>query len=151
MSWNDAKAYCDWVAGRLPTEAEWEYAGRGGRDGSIYPWGNGISHENANYGKDPGGPLAEGRDRWEYTSPATSFAPNGFGLYDMAGNALEWCSDWYDGADSTGPASGEKMRVVRGGCWIDPPKKLRLSFRFGITPMTVSSGVGFRCVQDDAP
>ena len=83
VDWNDAQAYCEWSGGRLPTEAEWEYAAREGQQGMIYPGGNQLSVENAKY------------DSGDGTVPVRSYEPNGFGFYDMAGNVWEWCADWF--------------------------------------------------------
>ena len=138
VSWWDAIKYCNWRSRqegleacynestgacdfnksgyRLPTEAEWEYAARGGLEGKKYPWGDSISHDDANYSG------TGGRDQWSGTSPVASFPPNGYGLYDMAGNVYEWCSDWYDSGyyskspenNPTGANTGT-YRVLRGG------------------------------------
>jgi len=148
VSWHEAVAYAEWVGKRLPTEAEWEKAARGGLVGKRYPRGDEISHNDANYDG------TEGRDIWdESTSPVGSFAPNGYGLYDTAGNVIEWCSDWYDAnyyANSPknnpkGPNSGLE-RVVRGGAWFVDPVFLRCAFRHGIDPSDYF--YGFRCAQD---
>jgi len=146
VSWDDAKRFLEILDSRLrlPTEAEWEYAARGGREGDRYPWGNELSASNAKYGG--GG-----------TVPVGMFAANGFGLYDMSGNVLEWCGDWFDeryyakspSRDPQGP-SGGSGRVVRGGSWyyVGGGGLLRVSNRDRNVPTKRNDGLGFRCVRD---
>ncbi len=149
VNWYGAVAYAKWKNLRLPTEAEWEYAARGGLEQKRYPFGDEISHDLANYwGK-------EGRDIWDMTSPVGYFPPNGYGLYDMAGNVWEWCLDWYDEnyykispyENPKGPEKG-KFKVLRGGSWHYLPFYLRCAYRDCADPKIHVNDVGFRCVKD---
>jgi formylglycine-generating enzyme required for sulfatase activity len=152
--YEDALAYCRWLSEalgrvvRLPTEAEWEKAARGGLEGQRYPWGDDIESVRCNYLTDP----AVKRERG--TRPTGTYSPNAYGLYDMSGNVWEWVSDWYhadyyglaDARDPLGPATGS-MRILRGGSWVnDDVSMLRCAYRHKVPPDTYAHSIGFRIV-----
>ncbi|MBI4468750.1 MAG: formylglycine-generating enzyme family protein [Acidobacteria bacterium] len=161
VSWNDALAFAAWAGKRLPTESEWEYAARGGVEGQIYPWGNELKPGGrpvANFWQGTWPSDNRREDGYYYTAPVASFTPNGFGLYDMVGNAWEWTADWYSEdyykrsppKDPMGPSSGE-MRVARGGSWFCSPNycgAYRIGFRGKSPPDSSFNNVGFRCAKD---
>lgn len=144
VTWYGGVAYAKWVGKRLPTEAEWEIAARGGTEGGLYPSGDDIEKSEANFFSSD-------------TTAVMSYAPNPVGLYDMAGNIYEWCHDWYgynyyeisaqEPESPQGPLQGV-YRVLRGGCWKSLKEDLRCSKRHRNNPGTVNSTYGFRCAAD---
>ena len=167
VAYEDAEAYAAWVGKQLPTEAEWEFAARGGLRRATYAWGdehmpNGKPMANTWQGAFPWQNLKE--DGYEGTSPVGSFPPNGYGLYDMCGNVWEWTSDWFttsgDGAESTPccapPAlPGERFprKVIKGGSHLCAPNyclRYRPAARQGETVDTSTAHIGFRCVVREA-
>lgn len=147
VTWYGAVAYAKWVGKRLPTEAEWEVAACGGKEDSVFPSGNTIEKDEANFFSSD-------------TTAVKTYRPNGYGLYDMAGNIYEWCQDWYDyhyydlamqePYAPKGPAQGV-YRVLRGGCWKSSKEDLRCAHRHRNNPGTMNGTYGFRCAADVIP
>jgi sulfatase modifying factor 1 len=159
VSWNDAQAFCAWSGTRLPTEAEWEYAARGGLAGEHFPWGaelepGGEHRMNVFQGNFPNENTCA--DGYAGTAPVDAYEPNGFGLYNTTGNVWEWCSDWFDAgyyaasppANPRGPAWGTH-RVMRGGsylCHESYCRRYRVDARSANEPDSSTGNLGFRVV-----
>ena len=163
ISWNDAAAYARWAGKSLPTEAQWEYAARGGLEQKLYPWGDELT---------PGGkhmcniwqgrfPTRDtGEDGYTGPCPVDAFPPNGYGLYSITGNVWEWCADWFTASfaaapshDPAGPAKADN-KVMKGGsflCHASYCNRYRVGARTRNTPDSSTANIGFRCVRQLPP
>jgi sulfatase modifying factor 1 len=158
VSWNDAQAFCAWSGQRLPTEAEWEYAARGGLKQKIYAWGDSLrpkGEHRCNIWQGDFPRLDTGEDGWKGTCPVEAFPVNGYGLLSVTGNTWEWCADWFDREfhksgprdNPQGPPAG-KGRVIKGGsflCHKSYCNRYRVAARSSNTPDSSTANMGFRC------
>jgi formylglycine-generating enzyme len=161
VSWNDAARFAIWAGKRLPTEAEWEYAARGGLEQKLYPWGNDLTPDGTHLcniwqGEFPTCDTAE--DGFAGTAPGDSFRPNGYGLHTITGNAWEWCADWFHPSfhlvgtrsNPVGPMGGSS-KVIKGGsylCHKSYCNRYRVAARTSNTPDSSTTNMSFRCVRD---
>ena len=164
ISWNDASAYATWASKSLPTEAQWEYAARGGFEQKLYPWGDELMPDGQHVCNIWQGqfPLEDsGEDGFIGSCPVDAFPPNGFGLYSVSGNTWDWCADWFQTShsasevlfDPIGPTGGD-AKVLKGGsflCHDSYCNRYRVGARTQSPPDSSSSNVGFRCVRNVPP